>query len=40
MVKATEYRIAGHNLKFFGLCPACMKEGKSSLGEKMRELEQ
>lgn len=38
LLKATEYRIAGHNLDFFGLCPSCTKEGESSFGEKMKEL--
>ena len=40
LAKATEYKIAGHNLKFFGLCPICMKKGKSSLGEMISKLEQ
>jgi len=39
LLKATEYRIAGHNLDFYGLCPSCTKEGESSFGEKMKELE-
>ena len=40
LVKVSEYRIAGHNLDFYGLCPLCMKAEKSSFGEMMKELEQ
>jgi Fur family ferric uptake transcriptional regulator len=39
LLKATEYRVAGHSLDFYGLCPLCAKEGESSFGEKMKELE-
>ena len=39
LLKATEYRIAGHNLDFFGLCPLCTQKGKSSFGAKMKEIE-
>lgn len=39
LLKATEYHVAGHSLDFYGLCPLCAKEGKSSFGEKMKELE-
>jgi Fur family ferric uptake transcriptional regulator len=38
LIKITEYSISGHNLEFFGLCPKCMKEGISTLGEKIKEL--
>jgi Fur family ferric uptake transcriptional regulator len=39
LLKATEYRIAGHSLDFYGLCPLCTKEDESSFEEKMKELE-
>jgi Fur family ferric uptake transcriptional regulator len=39
LLKVTEYRIAGHNLDFYGLCPSCAKEGESSFGKKMKEFE-
>ena len=38
LVRATEYSISGHNLEFFGLCPACMRKEKASLAEKMKEM--
>ena len=38
MNRVTSYSIYGHNLELMGLCPNCMKEGKTSLGEKMQEL--
>ena len=37
--KLTNYRIFGHNVQLMGLCPGCMKEGRSSLEEKIKELE-
>ena len=39
LLKATEYQISGHSIDFYGLCPLCTQEGKSSFGEKMKELE-
>jgi Fur family ferric uptake transcriptional regulator len=39
LLMATEYRIAGHSLDFYGLCPLCSKKGESSFEEKMKELE-
>ena len=39
LLRATQYRIAGHHLDFYGLCPLCTQEEESSLGEKMKELE-
>lgn len=36
--KMTSYRIFGHNVQLMGLCPGCMKEGRSSLEEKIKEL--
>ena len=39
LLKATEYRVAGHSLDFYGLCPLCSQEGESSFGEKIKELE-
>ena len=36
----TDFKVFGHNLKFLGLCPLCMKEGKTSLGNILQELQE